>query len=625
MSSNSQSPNSQPSDSKSASHKSPSSAKPRKSRPLKSSPPSRSRLLWILGALGVVVGGGSAYWFLLHSRIFGSGALPTGAHVIPQDALMVLSVSTDTNQWQRLRKLGTTSTQGQFEKTLAGWQGDFPCLGKEGEMTYEADIKPWIGREVTVAFLSVLDAGTSGTSTGTPTETPAVPPALGRQAIALVLPIANPAKAQALADQATGWTKRTYKETEIQEKQEGTQTCAVAVLDRRFLVASNNPRATESIIDAVEEKKSIQDLPGYRNAANGVKAGNPLAKLFINVPVAAQSANVSAKEAIAPESLEQAQQTQGVAATATLDGNTLRVRGTNWLKANSKKPHTVSNAAKDMANRLPDSTLMMVSGGNLQQLWTDYVAGAKANPLAPINPENLQKGLKSRMGLDLDGDVLSWMKGEFTLALVSLPQEANTPFGAGLVFMVKSSDRPQAEKTLKALDTVIKERYKFTVGEETVASQKVMRWRSPEGGVRASHGWLEGDVAFLAFEEPVVQSFLPRPANSLASSAPFQSGVPKMSPNNGHFFLNLDELRKTGQRSPVPQPFLFNDEAVLPAIQSIGVTASVKNSTQTRYDILVRFHKGDGPVNAPPATPPANDPSSPPSESPANSDPAPAN
>ncbi len=79
----------------------------------------------------------------------GPGELPVGSEVIPQDALMTISVSTDTGQWDKLREFGTPQSQAAIDQNLAGARDRI--LTANG-FDYDRDIKPWIGREVTVAF-----------------------------------------------------------------------------------------------------------------------------------------------------------------------------------------------------------------------------------------------------------------------------------------------------------------------------------------------------------------------------------------------------------------------------------------------------------------------------------------
>jgi len=53
--------------------------------------------------------------------------MPVGANIIPQDALLTLSLS-DSAQWQVLREFGTPQTQAELDKNLAQLRDRFHSL-----------------------------------------------------------------------------------------------------------------------------------------------------------------------------------------------------------------------------------------------------------------------------------------------------------------------------------------------------------------------------------------------------------------------------------------------------------------------------------------------------------------
>lgn len=75
--------------------------------------------------------------------------MPVGVNFIPQDALIAISVSTESAQWQQLQEFGTKQTQAELNKSLTQLRDRF--LTANG-YNYQQDIQPWIGKEVTIAF-----------------------------------------------------------------------------------------------------------------------------------------------------------------------------------------------------------------------------------------------------------------------------------------------------------------------------------------------------------------------------------------------------------------------------------------------------------------------------------------
>lgn len=126
-------------------------------------------LLLTIGAAGLLIGGGvAAYWALTEGKWL-LREIPVGTNIIPQDALLAISVSTDTGQWQQLREFGTPQTQAELDKIGAQLRDRF--LTSNG-YNYEQDIQPWVGKEVTIAFLPPQLNTPTKNSTQTPQPMP---------------------------------------------------------------------------------------------------------------------------------------------------------------------------------------------------------------------------------------------------------------------------------------------------------------------------------------------------------------------------------------------------------------------------------------------------------------------
>ena len=568
----------------------------------------KSSLLLTLGAAILLIGGGIVAYWLLNQRGVLRGDMAVGANIIPQDAMLTLSLSTDPSQWQQLREFGTPQTQAELDRSLVQLRDRF--LTSNG-YNYQQDIQPWVGKQITIAFLSPQ----TNTPTTNSTPSPAPNASDNQESVVMVLPIENPAAAKQILEKPKPlkqgkWIERSYKGLQIEETQGlPSQNYSATVLDQRFLVLSDNPKATERAIDTYKGGASVTTIPGYTQSLSKITASAPFAQLYVNVPLAARVTAANPGRSVSPQSLAQLQQNQGLATTITLEPEGIRAKSISWLKPDSKRTQMVENKAGTMQNRLPAQTLMMLSGGNLQRLWQDYLQGAQSNPLAPVPPQKLRGGVKSLTGLDLDQDVLSWMNGEFSLAVIPAAPKSGSPenFALSLVFMVQTSDRNRAEQTFQQLDQVMNRQYQFQIQQAKVDNQPIVNWIAPFGALAASHGWLDGNVAFLSLGAPVADRILPKPATTLASAEQFQKTVPsELSPNNGQFFLNVDPTVKT---LPLPE-FFPGQQTLVDAMRAIGVTTAVSDERSIRYDIFVALKKvgqpgslpspGNSPTNATP-------------------------
>ncbi len=536
-------------------------------------------------AASLLVGGGIvAYFLVVEPQKLAQ--LPLGANIIPQDAVLTMSVSTEPSKWQQLREFGTPQTQAILDSYLVELRDRF--LTDNG-YNYQQDIQPWLGKEVTLAIVS-------------PQSSPR------EQSIVMVLPIAKPdLAAQLLSKPLQGKTSDvTYKGIQIK----ATQNYSTTVLNNRFLVISDSLKATERAIDTYLGDNSLGKMPSFREKLGEIAQENHFARIYVNIPAAARLVNSNPKK-LSPQ-LAQLQQNQGLATTINLEQEGIELKSVSWLKPDSDRVHLVQNNAGKMQRLLPPETLMMVSGGNLRQLWLDYLRSVKANPLTPIPPENLRAGVKNSTGLDLDEDLLRWMDGEFALAVVPATKANASPndFALSLAFMVQAKDTDKAKKAFQEIDKVISSQYQFKVQETQVAGKPVTNWIAPYGTLTATHGWLEDNVAFFSLGAPLAEKIIPQPAANLASTEQFQKAVPsQLSPNNGQFFVNINP---TFKNLPLPQ-VIPNQQIVLDAVRSIGVTTAVSSRHSIRYDIFIALNKNPNPK---PLPSPTNRPSLPLSPSP---------
>lgn len=559
----------------------------------------------ILLALGlsalVIAAGGAAYW-LVSQRGTGSADDLVGAEIVPQDALMAFSLSTDSDQWQQLRSFGTTKSQAAFDQVLAQLRDRL--LTANG-FEYTRDVKPWVGRNVTIAILPPPAPPSSGG--GNPL--PSLPQS---QATLVVLPIQNPVAAQQVltrvGSQSNGKSlvERSYKGFQIREALVGTtQPFSATVLDGKFLVVSTDPKATDRVIDTYKGNPSLTATPGLGQAFADIRSDRPFGKLYVNLPATAAITAANAGRSLSPQNLAQVQQNQGLAATATLESEGIRFKSVSWLKPDSQKKYTVQNNARSMPQRLPSDTLVMASGGNLQQFWKDYSQGARTNPISPINPDALKSGLQSTVGMDLDKDFLPWMQGEFALALIGASEQTSPNLSFSLVFMAQASDRRAAEKTLGQLNQAMTEKYKLKVEESKIGNQAVTNWVLPAGGPNITYGWLTNDVVFFSLGAPTVSQFVPQPTASLADNVTFQQTVPREpSPNNGHFFINVEKVITARSLPLLPLPPANRD--LLAALRSLGITAAITGDRSARYDLFAALQKGTKPGPLPDPKQPAS-------------------
>ncbi|KAF3887440.1 MULTISPECIES: DUF3352 domain-containing protein [Nostocales] len=545
-----------------------------------------SLVLTLSSAGLLIVGGAAAYWLLTQGKPFSRDLLP-GANIIPQDALFAVSFTTDSRQWKKLREFGTKETQVELDTNIQQLQERF--LTSNG-YDFQKDIRPWVGDQIAVAVL----APEMSRATSKPVTTNAS--VIGNeQSLVMVLPIKNKEAAKTILSQPKApkggkWIDRSYENIAIKETEgQAGEKFSVAVVDENFLVITDDSKATEKAINAYKRKTSLADSPGFAENYPKIAHYQPFAEFYVNVPFSAKIA-ASGDRALPAPVLSQLQNNQGLAGSLSLESEGVRIKGISWLNPNSQRVLATDNNGGKMQNRLPAETLLMLSGGNLKQLWSDYALTSQGNPRSPMTPEQLRDGVKSLTNLDLERDLLSWMGGEFSLSIVpNITKEGlSEDFRAAFVFMVEASDRNRAELALKQLDDVMKTQYQFQIKYTTVANRPVVNWLGPYGTPTATHGWLDGNVAFLALGTPVSERIMPKPNYPLSSTTMFQKTVPKEpNPTNGQFFIDVE---RTAKNFPLAS-FVPFKQSWIDATSSMGVTSAVSDNRSIRYDVFLTLKK----------------------------------
>lgn len=561
-----------------------------------------------LNPLGIVVAGtaialgigGYLGYRLARGPAVGPVDMPTGVELLPPDTVMAMTVTTHEGQWKRLRGFGTLQSRSQFDQQLVRWRDRF--LTDNG-LNYKRDIQPWVGDEATLAILpldSEAKPEPSPDASATPDATAPLPEGFldPNQPLPLVvvLPIADGGKAQQVLSRAaiaTGQQVQTrdYQGFSIREVDgEGDQDYAATVLENKYAVVSNQAIAVERVINTYKAGASLRDVGGYREAIADSTLDQPFLRLYLSGPEVRQVVAANTAQPVPLLGITPVQRNQGVAASLALESNGLRILGANWLAADSETRYTVANDAGELPEFLPEEVLLLLSGGDFQQFWESYRQNAVANPASPLNPTTFEQGINRLTSLNWNDDLLTWMDGEFALALIPLPNPAGTP-QMGMVLMVQTSDRTAAEAVLKKLDGVMGDRYQFQVSTTELDGQSIVNWVSPFGSLAMSHGWIDDKTVFLTLGTGTVNRVLPTPQTPLKENVTFKTtDSDVLTAYDGRVFVDVAQLQNYGANLPLP-PLPPGAAIVTESLQQIGLTSAIRSDRTSRFDLHLRIRK----------------------------------
>jgi Protein of unknown function (DUF3352) len=533
--------------------------------------PKPKLLIPALGGAGLLIVGSIGALVWLNSTRSQKELVPVGTELIPQSALMTVSVSTDPAQWQQLQKLGSSQTQRMIADKLQEWQTQF--FSDRG-LDYSKDIQPWIGQQATLALIPI--SATTASEAKQPLQM-------------WVLPIANLAAAQTVLSRlgTTNLSKRTYKGVTIQQTgPEVAHPYAITLVNNKFLIITSVPKLMEQAIDTQQGQPSVAQIARYPQAISQIEAGQPFAQVYLNLPTAIAQTTASPEEASPSPSPSPALEFQGLVANLNLESQAVRMSSVLWLNPISPGQLAQANGAQKIAQRLPADSLSLFAIGNFQQVWQNYIQGSNL-PYSDL-PRQLRDHFNTSTGLDFDREFAPWMDGEFGVAL--LPTKGKGLQNTGIVLLAQTSDQAKAEQSLAKLDQMVSDRLRWLVSKTKTDNGILTTWKVPPNLPVASRGWLADKTAFVTLGGSISDQFVPRPKTSLASSSPFESVTrTNLDTVSSQFFFDLPGTFGQLARNPIlpkPGPAV---RKTTQGITGIGITASSPTNWSSRYDIRLQF------------------------------------
>ncbi|MFK0733128.1 MAG: DUF3352 domain-containing protein [Gloeotrichia echinulata GP01] len=549
-----------------------------------------NKLKFLIPTVGVAVvltGSIAAYMYFKTPSGDSVGALGS-AKVVPSTALMATYINTDPQAWTKLQQFGTPEAQQLVTKGLESFNQENL---KESNISYEKDIKPWVGG----VMIAVLPPNpVKPAQFKTPAAEPNQPAKLQSEPnILMVVGIKDKLAALnfglKLKEQKGVQIQETdYKGEKITETtQKGKPTYSV-LLNNSQLVLAPEKQAIEQAIDTFKGQPSFATKEGASNIlSKGVDVQNTLAQIYVPDYAGMVQQLVAANPQgtqLPTQTMNQLKQVKSMVAGVGVDDAGLRVKAIANLDPELNKFQYQTTPANIVA-QFPADTFALVSGQGISRSWQTLLEQSKDYPDFKQAVEQTRAQLKF-VNIDLDKEIFGWMDGEF--ALGAIPSDkgllANVGFGGALVF--DTSDRQTAEATLSKLDTLIKTQ-QVNVAQTKVGGKDVTEWQVPQQGALLSHGWLDQDTLFIAIGGPVAEAIASPKGQSLENSDAFKSATSSLQkPNGGYFFLDMDKtvslVNRIASQSLSPQA-----NAILASIRGLGVTATSPDKSTTQLEMLV--------------------------------------
>lgn len=548
-----------------------------------------TRFLLLTLGTAILLGGGTAiYWLLVRPYFFAAQKL-TGAEFVPQEVIFAASISTNEEKWQQLRLLGTPESQKRIKKYFAHIQDTFL---EDNGYSYKTHIQPWVGEEITIAYLGANQPNVAIPNT--------LQPEKGKQPIVIILPVETPVRAGQLLDSPNSDVKskklrRTYQGVEIEEIQNSQKQNYSLTIIKDFLVVTNNSQAMEKIIDSYQKKTSLEANYSYQRALRKLGKETNFARFYCHIPTIIEAI---AANALSTASESSVQYRQGITGSLTLTPNSLNWRGMIWGKhgefiqeVNSLGDYLTQFRERSLATRLPQKTLFFFSGNNLPHQWQGWGSQTDLLPLLTFGAKTIPNFINQNTGMSWQEDFLPWLGEDFALALTSISENNlinftdgnGVEFGAALVAVAEAQDSSQGEKTLQQLDKAMGQKNQFQVKPTQQAGQPLVNWQSTLGGIEVTRGKLPGDLFFFSLGAPITSDIIPKPEHNLQSNQSFKRVMKKgLTPIKSQLFLDIENLIAKKGTLTFPE----EQEDLLNAVMALGITTRVINSQSTFFEAI---------------------------------------
>jgi hypothetical protein len=567
----------------------------------------KPNLLPLIGVAAVVVAGGvGAYFFFNKSAILPTGGSAAGTlTIVPKQSLMAMSVSTDEAALSQLNQFLSPETKALYDKAIAKAKSNLAS----GDFDYEKDIKPWIGKNVTIAFLP-----TSKTANLAPTKSagsilfvqdkanpvPTTPAPTNTPNLLLVAEVKDKAGAEKFLSEKSkaksgGKEKQSeYKGVKIIQYGEGSSSVVTAITGD-YLIVTSREQDTQKAIDTFKGEASLAGSA----SADDLKLKNPVAQVYIPnfgesiVELSALNPNA---QPIPPESLEQLKKVKSMYIGFGIDESGIRFKALGKFD-----PATISalkNSPNKIIGQLPSQAFSVVTGFNIKNSWEQFVKSAEKTPEVKKSIDEARTQLKSSpLAIDLDKDVFGWMDGEFAIASVSSKPEGILAQTQGLtpVIMLQTTNRSAGESLLKKFDDFVAKN-SGKVSKRDAGGVSVTDWSFPGvAGAIVSHGWSQQDTLFIT-ASPVVSLFVPKPAATLEADPTFKSVVSSLPNNNvGYFYIDADKtwsIIQTLMSASEKEKMTPEAKALIASMRGLAVTAVYPNQETAEVEAILALKKG---------------------------------
>ncbi|HEY9674528.1 MAG TPA: DUF3352 domain-containing protein [Waterburya sp.] len=549
----------------------------------------------------------------------GASANPTAAMFIPRQAPAMASLLVNPDRLEAFRQLVARPVNRRQSRAELNQIKD--SLLANSDIKYQRDLQPWLGDEITLAVTS-LDFDRNPENAAQP-------------GYLLVVTTKNGERAREFLQLFYSKQAATSTEDLVFEKYKGVnliyrrpltsptsaigrsqplpipETLTSAVVGDRFVLFANHPKVLRDAINNVQAGNlNLQDDPEYQQMLQSITESErtdsqPLryriGLSFVNIP--ALAAWIS-KQPIPVRDSFKGSQTLTLALSLNRQGLLAQTALVGSQSSDSSREPTLSEPVAAL-QYIPAQSALAIAGTNLNQLWNQLTSGVEGdNTLKPLLEQTVAQ-LQSRWGIQLAEDVLSWVGGEYALAMMPRPDKTNPDW-----IFVAENVTDAAKASIEHLDAVAQAQG-FSVGLLPLGDQTITAWTKLitskatvagkddplmklQAQVRGVHASI-GNYEILTTSIEAMNQALKGLENSLVNSDTFKEAIaPLPQPNDGYLYLDWTRSGTLIKRQlPVVQVMELVAKPLFDHLRSLSVSSYGSDNGVQRSELFFRLGNPD--------------------------------
>ena len=571
-------------------------------------------VLLSIGAAGLV-------WLTAQSPLGllkgGATTQPAAAMFVPRQAPLMVSLLVNPDRLDALRRFVARPEERRQARTeFAQFK---QSLLVNTDLSYERDVQPWLGDELTWAVTSTdFDRDTAnGQQPGYLLAIATQDPERSREFLQLLWQKRAIAGVDLVFEQYKGVKliygsnanpqspanpkKSSLKRGAADAKSAPASSLASAVVGDRFVLFANDPKVLRDAITNVQAPDlSLGSASFYTRSLDSLTQPR-IGFSFVNLPRLAswQSGAPIKDRAVTPSTTPK--QTLAIALELKPQG----LLAETALLTLDGKAQTVSPTLTEPVgalNYLPASVSVAAAGKNLDQLWARLNQGLTGYETAEQVVDRAISDLEKQWQLDLPKDVFSWITGEYALGLLptSAPSSKLVSPTADWIFIAQKSNADAVNKGLDRLEAIAQQQG-LTVGSLQLGDQKVSAWTRLTPGKARNAQALEAEVRgvytsignYEIFSTSLagMEQAIAAKDSSLSTADRFQQSIAPLDQlNNGYLFVDWAAGQPIlEQQLPVLRVLELAGKPLLEHLRSLTLSSYGSPSGIQRSGIFIRL------------------------------------